>query len=474
MRILVVEDDKTFLEGLIPMLRSLGNEIEVIEARSKESAQTRLRAEFFDLILLDLTIPTADGLLDLNIQHGHAVFGSSRVLARGTPVFILTGSSAEDVFPDLIAHARQVDVWGDGLSRPTVDYLPKSQLDKLTEKLKPIAEAVRALADVELKRSGSGDSLSVGADRIVRIFARTRAGSRCELAQMSAGLSDARVFRVRVFDQHGASRINAIAKIGSHDAIATETRNYEREIARLDSRATPRLLGTIDFGGKDTAAVFYSLAEGYEKTLFDLVASDPSLAAIIVSRTAELTDSWNDGVPERQVKVRDVRRLILIDEKTQPLVEQFGIGWVDAFEQRRVQTRWSCVHGDLHGGNILVNGDGVPVLIDYGDVKEGPAAIDPITLELSVLFHPDRPKNVTWPSAEQARAWGDVSAYTQQCPFAEFIKACRAWSDRVGVGPREISASAYGYLLRQLKYPDTDKEMVLTLLTSVEACFQNA
>ena len=167
MRILVVEDDKTFLEGLIPILRGLGNDIEVIEARSKESAQTRLGAEFFDLILLDLTIPTADGLLDLNIRHGHAVFGSSIVLARGMPVFFLTGSSAENVFPDLIAHAKQVDVWGAGLSRPTVDHLPKSQLDKLTEKLKPIAEGVRALADVGLKRSGPGSSLSIGEDRIV-------------------------------------------------------------------------------------------------------------------------------------------------------------------------------------------------------------------------------------------------------------------------------------------------------------------
>jgi hypothetical protein len=95
------------------------------------------------------------------------------------------------------------------------------------------------------------------------------------------------LLRVKVFDQNGARRINAIAKIGSHDAIATETKNYEREIARLDSRPTPRWLGTIDFGGKDTAAVFYSLAEGYEKTLFDLVVSNPSPAAIVVSRTAE-------------------------------------------------------------------------------------------------------------------------------------------------------------------------------------------
>jgi hypothetical protein len=29
MRILVVEDDKSFLEGLVPLLRALGNNIEI-------------------------------------------------------------------------------------------------------------------------------------------------------------------------------------------------------------------------------------------------------------------------------------------------------------------------------------------------------------------------------------------------------------------------------------------------------------
>ncbi len=471
MRILVVEDDKTFLEWLIQTLRALGNDVEIVEARSRESALTRLGQEFFDLILLDLTIPTADGLLDQNIRHGHAVFGSSRLVAYGTPVFILTGSSAENEFPDFFAHTRQIDVWGDGLPRPTVNYLAKSQVDKLISKLKPIVESVRALADVELTGTGSGGSLSIGEDRLVRIFARARAGSRCEIAQMGPGLSDARVFRLKVFDQNGAQRISAIAKIGSHEAIASETKNYENEIARLDPSATPRRLATIDFGGKDTAAVFYGLTEGYEKTLFELLVSDPSLAAAVVSRTAQLTDKWNEGVPERRVQVRDVRRLFLSDEKAARSVEHFKISGAETFEQRLVQTRWGCVHGDLHGGNILVNSRGVPLLIDYGDVKEGPAAVDPVTLELSVLFHPDRPIGVTWPAAEQARSWSDISAYTEHCPFAEFVKACRTWSERVGVGPREIFASAYGYLFRQLKYSDTNKDLALTLLTSVERCF---
>jgi len=103
--------------------------------------------------------------------------------------------------------------------------------------LKPVYDAIHALADVEIKKSGAGSSLSLPEDRLVRIFTRSRSGSRCELAQMSAGLSDARVLRIRVFDESGATRINAIAKIGSHEAIALELKNYEKEISRLDPKA---------------------------------------------------------------------------------------------------------------------------------------------------------------------------------------------------------------------------------------------
>jgi hypothetical protein len=114
------------------------------------------------------------------------------------------------------------------------------------------------------------------------------------------------------------------------------------------------------------------------------------------------------------------------------------------------------------------------VLIDYGDVKEGPAAVDPVTLELSVLFHPDRPKVSGWPSQAQAKEWGDIRTYTENCQFADFVGACRQWAERVGVGPREISACAYGYLLRQLKYPDTDKDLAINLLAGAQTSFLNA
>jgi Ser/Thr protein kinase RdoA (MazF antagonist) len=52
----------------------------------------------------------------------------------------------------------------------------------------------------------------------------------------------------------------------------------------------------------------------------------------------------------------------------------YELTWAAGFESRLIQTRWCCVHGDLHGENILVSSDGNVLVIDYGDVGFGSAA----------------------------------------------------------------------------------------------------
>jgi hypothetical protein len=63
---------------------------------------------------------------------------------------------------------------------------------------------------------------------------------------------------------------------------------------------------------------------------------------------------------------------------------------------------------------------------------------------------------------------GDLDPYLVGCPVEEFVRECRAWAARVGAGQREIAAAAYSYLVRQLKYRDTNKELALALLDGVK------
>jgi CheY-like chemotaxis protein len=473
--ILIVEDEVAFVEAIQQVLRDLspGNQAKV--ARSRDSAFALLEAEFFDIIILDLKIPTSDGLLDTDPQHGFAVFGRAQSITSGTPIFVLTGSSAENFIPHLLGSARQLDVWGEGCTTGTVKFLPKYQFDQLPEKLTSSVRAIDALDDVEVDRSGV--DLTKQDARLIRIFARRYGGARVVVSPLGGGLSGAKVLRLRVTDPQGATIYDAVAKLGSSPVVSDEGNRFERLVARLEARATPRKLVTLEAGAGALAGVFYSLAAGFDETAFQAAGGEIAHATAAVSSVEGVTKRWSDGINESRRSVREVRRRLLCDAALERLLLQFDLAWTAEFESRQIQTRWCCTHGDLHGENVLVARDGSAVIIDYGDVGEGTASLDPVTLELSLLFHPTGPLRPlcvgfgAWPTEAQAVVWGDMDRYVAGCPAEAFVRECRAWALRSAAGRREIAATAYSYLVRQLKYNDSNKDLALALLSGIRAFY---
>jgi hypothetical protein len=97
------------------------------------------------------------------------------------------------------------------------------------------------------------------------------------------------------------------------------------------------------------------------------------------------------------------------------------------------------------------------------------AALDPVTLELSVLYHPAMIGRLDgWPSLDQARVWRDLDAYCVGCPVEGFVRACRAWAVEVSAGEQEMLASAYAYSMRQVKYRDGASELARAV---AEGCY---
>jgi hypothetical protein len=248
----------------------------------------------------------------------------------------------------------------------------------------------------------------------------------------------------------------------------TRTRCGFLSASDRSTSATPRKLATLEYGAGARAGVFYGLAAGFEASAFDLAAYQNGRARGAVLGIETATSRWNDGVPQSRIPVGDVRRRVLSDISFSAVRDLFPLTWADELEASLIQARWPCIHGDLHGSNALISEDGSAVLIDYGDVGDGPASLDPITLELSVIFHPQRLQLGDWPTIEDAINWGDLDIYTKNSPVAEFPRECRNWALRVSAGQREIAASAYAYLIRQLKYDDTSKDLILALLKGVK------
>lgn len=474
-QVLIIEDEDAFVEAIQQVLRDLSLTSQVKVARSRDSAFKLLERDFFDFIILDLNIPTTDGLLDTDPQHGFAVFGRAQGIASGMPIFVLTGSPAEDFIPDLLRGARQLDVWGEGRARGTIDFLPKYQFDQFPDRLRPSICAIDALDEVELDRNGV--DLTTQDTRLIRIVCKRYGGTRVVVSMLGGGLSGAKVLRLRITDPQGATIYDAVGKLGSLAAVADEGARFDNLVARLEARATPRKLVTLEAGAGALAGVFYSLAAGFDETAFQAAIGESAYAIAAVRSVEAGTSRWSEGINQSRRAVRDVRLRLLSDDALARILPQFDLAWTAEFESRQIQTRWCCVHGDLHGENVLVARDGSAVVIDYGEVGEGTVSLDPVTLELSLLFHPKGPLRPSgagfdvWPTEAQAAMWGDLDRYVAGCPAEAFVRECRAWALRSAAGRREIAGTAYSYLVRQLKYEDTNKDLALALLAGIRAFY---
>src|SRR5512140_1059091 len=91
MRILIVEDDSILAQGLEAALLQGGYATEL--AGDVRSAKVALKAEEFDLVLLDLGLPDASGLTLVHWIRQQA--GSESVLGN-TPVLIITARQSVD------------------------------------------------------------------------------------------------------------------------------------------------------------------------------------------------------------------------------------------------------------------------------------------------------------------------------------------------------------------------------------------
>lgn len=131
MRILVVEDDSLVARGLKQGLSRVGYTVDL--AGSAEAAEVSLQTEAFDLAVVDIGLPQADGL---TLIH--------RLRARGSllPILVLTArGSMEDTICGL-------DIGAD-------DYMAKPfRLPELSARVRALIRRANSLADACLRHHG--------------------------------------------------------------------------------------------------------------------------------------------------------------------------------------------------------------------------------------------------------------------------------------------------------------------------------
>ena len=465
MRVLLVEDDEQTIEFFLEELEPLG--IELVVARSKASAEARLSGDL-QLAICDLKIPTQDGLWDGAVGHGVSVVAKLRAEWSGVPVLVFSGhGETPGLLPSMLDMGERGDFLGVGDSEPLLQFFDKSRLREGLAEIRRMKGGADQLEAIEISRGMVSLELTPMHARAIRIFARRRGALVARVRRLGGGLSDAMVLRVQLQGPSGEHLARVVAKLGSIGLVRDEsTRHRQLVSAVLGLGVCPAIADIVVAGASQAGGLFYELADEYPNTLLELTG-DPE-AVHIVQRLEERTAGWRDGAPAGTKRVVDIRRS-LVDDTTFVSAGRPVLDWprVERIESLELQSRWCTQHGDLHGLNVLVSSVREPLLIDFGETARMSAAVDPVTLELSPLFHPDSAvKGQDWPSLEQAARWFDLEAYTLNSPIAVYVRRCREWAHDEGTsaGNREVAAVVYAYAARQLKHPGTNQDLAVALI----------
>ena len=469
MRLLVVENDPDTVAVLEEELTTRGHVC--ASARSRDTAIAALDlGEPLDLVICDLSIPTVDDALDESVDHGILVLSHIRSVAPGVPILAFSGyGTAPGVAKSLVDNADRQDVFGLGQDERLLTFFDKAQLAECLDEVDRCSKELTTLAKIELSEGFAPIELTPMQRRVVQIYARRRSAKVVHLQALDGGLTEARVVRARLEGGYGQHVATLVGKLASMTAVESERLAYEKHVAgALPLGSYPSVVGLVRAGADRTAGLFYELAGEYSRSLADLLRDDPVAAAAVVTRLAELSSPWREGSPASTASVRDIREVFIPTSDFEAVKPRFGDGFPFDVDGQQVQARNCTTHADLHALNVLVNDTSEPLFIDFGRVRHAPATTDPVTMELSLTFHPGLRALYDWPTAEAASMFFNVDEYLIGSPVAEFVRACRQWALQpgVGAGARELAAVVYGYSVRQLMFPDAPVDLAVAFATA--------
>jgi len=431
MRVLLVEDQQATIEAITS---SFGAEVTFEVATTRDEALELIGQSTFDVAVCDLKIPASTEPV-ADVEHGLAVLTAVREQCPGTPIIGFTAYKTKEVLELLLQEQRREDYLGVLDDRPMLRVMEKDELPEFLIALEELRLQFEALERIELPMELGQERPDPLVCRVLQVYARQKGCVIAHVSPLTGGRSGVPVLRISMERADGSGGGTAIARLAPLALIEEEHRRFTQRVSgSLPIGGYAESIGVVRAGAGSMGGIFYQLADDY-RSLFEVVTEDDERAAQAVVNLAEIQAPWREGAPASDVLLREMRRLLIDDQRWSDSAPRRGLdaARVAAVEAARIRIRRGTVHGDLHGGNVLVAA--LPVLIDFAAVTEGPTPLDPVSLELSLLFHPDAPTwTGPWPTVDQLERWTEFEVYVVNCPFPHFVRACREWATSVARG----------------------------------------
>ena len=462
LKLLLVEDESHVADALARQLENLTPPVAVTIACSRHSAVSAIQSDEFDFIICDLRIPPNDNGFSTDEAHGLDVHATARRLCPGTPCLFFTGYGTSQQTIDQLSQGPTDDIFGTGEIYALTQFLTKDNLVECVNRIETFNHHIETLRTIVLQVHGQPLNLTDVEERALQLMARRLESESVEV-HSSEGLSGARALRTRIRDEIGNLRAEYFTKIAFHEKADIERQNYNDYVhPLLGLGGYPALVHSISAGLGKLSALLFQFAEEYDTDLFGVLSIDEKKAASVVGEIQRIMIPWSEFKKRQLIRIGDLRSDRIDSPEVKTMADHLGT--VEDFEDRVLQTTTSIQHGDLHGANVLCKPDRVPVIVDFANVQRAPACLNPVQLELSVLFHSNSPfSHSEWPTIDQSESWFDLDTYLTNCPVPNFIETCRTWAHSES-STGDLIPVVYAEAARQLKYRDTNHERAIAIV----------
>ena len=437
-RAVLVEDDPE--QAIVTRDLLVGAGFQVVAFRDSSTSLAYLSEvqESIDLFVLDRRLPVVWGEMTPVDEVGDDLWHQVEARYPDARIMIFTGFASIEQLQEAAQASDRLPP-GTGSSPHRISVHMKSQQIEFRQQLIEYRALLAKLDDIEV----AGVDVVVD-ERLQRLLQRTAYEYQAEsirASPLAGGLTGASVFKCEMRDRESQLAHVVIKVVRERPALGglasvVNSRIAVATVAHITGLIDGRKVNVLQFAGTTS--------------VFQLLGTDPASAALQVAKLADALDS----VPDTDVvlELAELVRPILPYSELSDSLASLGIAAPSA--TMRISTKLRLQHCDLHLSNVL--SDGVsPALIDSDGSQRAASLVDPVTMLLSSLVHPDSPlRGASWPDQEHIGAHLGSQSFGVGTPAEDWFRAVTTWCASRMVSRREFWAIVLAYATRQLAYPD--------------------
>lgn len=330
-------------------------------------------------------------------------------------------------------------------SRPVdrISVLRKDQSIEFRRLVGEFGELLQELDDIEISDDINNRDIAVSDQRLLRRVAYEFNAVSLRPTSLTGGLTGAQVWGCEIHQDQGH-----VANVVAKRAAKLPSLAGLQDLLPLSTAATTRASVAGLIGGGHVSIL--RLAGDNARSLFRHMAEDITSSSDYVVQVAEALDRVQERA--ETVTLEALISPLLNWEKFDELLNSYEVPTPSP--NMRITTRIGMRHGDLHVANVMI-ADGEAVLIDFDSNCFGSALLDPVTLFLSTLVHPDSPlRGAEWPDANEIEANFGTDRFGVTHAGSPFFGATGQWINSRQSNQREFWGIVLGFSARQLRYPD--------------------